>query len=103
MRAHRFNGAEYIGQIVGYVVETRKGLYRPYVGRVVDTGDDDQDAVISSIGSQPPQKTVAEALKAFDGERGSGIAHVFPAPIKPNMMGVWLGELVALEAKGASR
>lgn len=100
MRAHRFAGAEYIGEVVGYITETREGYFRPEIGRVINTGEEtDVDAKIEPIGSQPASRTLLEAYEAFRAGAGEGLAHVFLGPIKVGPWGVWLTELVMAEKR----
>ncbi|RUW56834.1 hypothetical protein [Mesorhizobium sp. M8A.F.Ca.ET.021.01.1.1] len=86
----------YKDQLVGFVVETRKGKFKPFIGTCIES-DGDDDCVIYVNGSQPPQDTLEAALAFYDPDLAK-FKRVFRKPVKPGgEMGHWLLQMVRSE------
>jgi hypothetical protein len=86
----------YKDQMIGFVVETRKGKFKPFIGTCIES-DGDDDCVIFVSGSQPPQDTLEAALAFYDADLAK-FKRVFRKPTKPGgEMGHWLIQLVHAE------
>lgn len=82
------------GKLVGFVVETRKGEFKPFIGRCIAMHEDD-DCLIHVVGSQMPQETIHHAL-AFYAPDNDKFERVFKEPQESGgMMGHWLRPMLA--------
>jgi hypothetical protein len=86
----------YKNKSIGFVVETRHGKFKPFVGTCIES-DGDDDCFIDVTGSQPPQDTLAAALSFYDPDLEK-FERVFRKPAKSGgVMGQWLVGLVRAE------
>lgn len=86
--------AEISGQLIGFVVNTRHGKFKPFIGKVLVIPEDD-DAIINVVGGQPPQETLVEAL-AFYAPDEQRFAMVLKTPVPSGgMMGHWLKHMLS--------
>ncbi|MBS3648790.1 hypothetical protein KEU06_09250 [Pseudaminobacter sp. 19-2017] len=84
---------QYQNKLVGFVVETRRGMFKPLIGKCIES-DGDDDCFISVIGNQPPQETLDQALAFFAPDQDKFV-RVFTKPNKSGgMMGHWLWALM---------
>lgn len=95
----QFPRADLDNALVGYIlISFKTGKFLPMVGRV-HWSEEDNDAFIEQVATQPAQVTYDEALACFEGAASEGIDHIFRHPVSSNITGItWLSELTAAEA-----
>ena len=89
---------QYSGKLIGFVVHTRKGYYKPFIGRPIPA--DPNDSFINVVGSQDPQETLEQAVAFLSAERGN-LALVLEKPVPRASEGAgfmhWLSEMLAAQ------
>lgn len=86
----------YKGKLIGFVVETRKGMFLPIIGRCIESNGDD-DCMIAADFTHARVETLDEALVALDAEADK-LVRVFRKPASAGgLMGNWLWPLVKAE------
>ena len=78
-------------QLVGFVIETRKGRFKPAIARCIESEGDD-DCFLNVIADQPAVDTPEQALAFLDAE--PSLKEVFRQPSKADIMGFWLKPMV---------
>lgn len=88
--------AQYNGKLIGFVVKTRHGRFKAFLGRPINS-EGDRDSIVTVIGSQEPQETLEEALAFFAPDLNK-FALVLKQPVKSGgMMGHWLAPMLAAQ------
>lgn len=86
--------AAWEGKLVGFIVRTRKDMFKPIVARV-SLFMDDHDGFLVPVAEQPSKEALEDARACFDGEGRNGVDHVFLDPIPSGgAMGSWLSQLL---------
>lgn len=85
-------------KFVGFVVETRKGKFKPIIGVCLVQPDDD-DCLVYTHASKEPMDTIEEALSHLDLEKDK-LFRIFRMPQRSGgIMGQWLRPMVLSEGE----
>lgn len=95
LEAARHPQEEWHGKLVGFIVRTRKGKFKPIVAKVFNS-EGDRDSILFTVGAQDSMDSLDEARDCFLSDSETEFERVFLNPVAgAGMMGNWLNQVLA--------
>lgn len=76
---------------VGYIIKNKKGKYRPFVGKPVES-EGDNDSCLFVLAKGPLYDKIEDA-QTFLKNNDQGIDRIFLKPVNASTMGTWMSVL----------